>query len=71
MARQFPSLVVTPGSPFTPQFVVIDCSGMNLSEIIELVINSVIRITVPVGLAGGAQLSYIVPPGQVRNALLD
>lgn len=66
-----PSLLVRPGSPDTPQFVDIDCTGMDLGRTIEFVVNDVLRATVPVGLAGSAQLTYIVPPGPIRNALAD
>ncbi len=66
-----PSLTVRPGSPDTPQFVDIDCSGMELSKTLQLLVNDVVRASVPVDLAGGAVLSYVVPAGPVRNALAD
>jgi len=68
---QRPSLLVRPGSPDTPQFVDIDCSGMDLGKTIELVINDTTEITVPVDIAGVAFLTFIVPPGPIRNALAD
>lgn len=68
---QRPSLLVRPGSPDTPQFVDIDCSGMDLTRTIELLVNDVVRATGPVDVASGAIFSYIVPAGQIRNALLD
>ena len=66
-----PSLLVRPGSPDTPQFVDIDCSGMDTTKSIELVVNDILSATVPVELAGTAQLTYIVPAGPIRNALAD
>ncbi len=68
---QRPSLLVRPGSPDIPQFVDIDCSGMDLGKTIELVINDTTQITVPVDVAGVAFLTYIVPAGPIRNALAD
>ena len=69
MAR--PTLLVRPGSPDTPQFVDIDCSEMDDTKTIEFLVNDVVRGTIPVDLTGLAVLSYIVPPGPVRNALAD
>ena len=66
-----PSLLVRPGSPDTPQFVDIDCSGMDLGKTIEFVVNDDVVATVPVDIAGGAVVTYIVPPGPIRNALAD
>jgi len=68
---QRPSLLVRPGSPDTPQFVDIDCSGMDSTKTVELLVNDVVRATVPVDIAGKAILSYIVPAGEIRNALSD
>ena len=68
---QRPSLLVRPGSPDTAEFVDIDCSGMDLTKTIELLVNDEVRASVPVDIAGAAVLSYIVPAGPIRNALSD
>lgn len=66
-----PSLKVRPGSPDTPEFVDIDCSGMDLGKTIELLVNDVVVATVPVDVAGAVFFSFLVPVGPVRNALSD
>ena len=66
-----PSLLVRPGSPSTPQFVDIDCAGMDLGRDIELLVNDVVRAEVPVDIAGVSFLTFLVPAGPVRNALED
>lgn len=68
---QHPTLLVLPGSPETPEFVQIDCSGMDLTKTIELLVNDVVRGSVPVDLVGDATLLYVVPAGPIRNALAD
>ena len=65
------SLTIRPGSPDTPEFVDIDCSGLDDTKTIELVINGIVRATIPVDITGNVILSYVVPAGSIRNALLD
>ena len=64
-----PTLLVRPGSPATPQFVDIDCAQMDITRTIQLLVNGVVRLTLPVELTGGAVGSFLVPAGPVRNAL--
>jgi len=65
------SMLVRPGSPDTPQFVDIDCSRLDPSATVEFLVNDVVRGTIPLDLTGTGVLTYIVPPGPVRNALAD
>ena len=44
---------------------------MDLEKTIEFLVNDSVVANVPVDLAGGAVLSYLVPAGQIRNALRD
>ena len=66
-----PKMTVLPGSPDVPQFVEIDCSGLDNAKTVQFLVNGQVRGTIPVVANGRAVLSYIVPPGQVRNALAD
>lgn len=65
------SMTVLPGSPDTPQFVEIVTEGLDPARSIEFLINGVVRGTIPVEIVGEALLTYIVPPGPIRNALAD
>lgn len=69
MAR--PTLEVLPGFPDTPQTVAIDCSEMDTTKTLEFLVNDKVRGTIPVEITGLAVLNYLVPAGQVRNALAD
>lgn len=65
------SMTVLPGSPDTPQFVEIVTAGLDSARTIEFLVNDVVRGTIPVDLIGEALLTFLVPPGQIRNALSD
>lgn len=68
---EFARLKVLPGSPDTPQSVEVDCSGMDFGRTVQLLVNDVVRASVPVEIAGGATLIFLVSPGPIRNALAD
>jgi hypothetical protein len=44
---------------------------MDLGRTIQFLVNDVVRGSVPVELTGLAVLTFIVPPGPIRNALSD
>lgn len=52
-------------------FVQIDVAGGDPSRTCQFFINGVQRGQFPLDLVGEGTLLYVVPPGQVRNALAD
>lgn len=65
------SLLVRPGSPSVPEFVDIDGSGLDTTKTVELLVNGVVRATVPVDVSGNAVLTFTVPAGPIQTALTD
>ena len=65
------SLLVTPGPPDVAERVEIDCSGLEASQTVQLLINGTVRGTIDLDIVGVGELSYIVPAGPIRNALAD
>ena len=65
------SLLVRPGSPDVPEFVDIECSGVNPDKSIQFLVNGIVRATVDVDTEGSVSFSFTVPVGEIQDALAD
>lgn len=65
------SLLRRPEPPDIATFVDIDCNGLDPSKTVQLLINGVVRGSIPLDVVGDGLLSYTVPAGPIRNALAD
>ncbi len=64
-------LLVRPGSPDLPEYVDINCSGLDPAATVELVINTVVRHTAKVDPDGTVNKTYNVPTGNPKVDLAD
>lgn len=52
---------VLPGSPYVPQFIVVNCSGLNPFKKVELLVDDRVTATSSVSLRGLVKFNYRIP----------
>ena len=65
------SVKVIPESPEIPQELEVNCSGLDDTKTLELLINDNVRAEFPVPVGGVINQTFPLSTGQLRNALLD